>query len=312
MQKSTIDTIFHLAILLALVGTLIGILMFTGILGCNAIPGACEIYYQVFRGGAPSVLIAYGEGGLGNHEQLEQLMGNRDYLGVRAQSMPLERLSYGNVNEYDLIIVEEAKKICSSKLQVFQSYVNSGGRLVWTGDSGTELCDGDELLLDRERNEGGSDAPLGPWARKQFGKQLSFDEFLGVNYKANYCGLSNCVAGVEAGRIEVTDSQHKLVYGLSPSIKYEGDFAIIEINKGTNSRLVATLDYGTNFVGTSPGYPWLAGGEKYDFGKTLPFIVSNQVGERVAYYAAPPEMLVNQKEPYKAILEQMYYGLLYN
>ncbi len=321
MDEKLKQNIVHLAILLVLLLALVATLIFTGILGCNIVPGGCELYYTVLKGGAPQILIVHGDEGLGDYTKLEALFNEPDLLRARAKSMDIEKISYGNIIEYDLIIVEQARKICSDKLKIFMFYVNSGGRLVWTADAGTELCSGevsgntsqtDEFLLESQRTEGKEAKIIGPWARKEGDDQLSFDEFLGVNYKGNYCEFTECVQGLEVGRIEPISPSHKLTYGLSPSIPFEGDFSVVEFNNAPNSRLVAVLDYGTNLLGESYGQPWLESGKKYNFGKSIPFIVSSSVGERVAYYATPLENFVDNKHNYKALIEQMYYGMLYN
>ena len=297
-------------------------LIFTGILGCNVIPGGCEVYYTVLKGGQPEILIAYGEGGLGNHVELEKVFNDRDILNAKVRSMEISKLSYGNITDYDLIIVEEAKQICSTQLRLFEYYVNTGGRLVWTGDAGTELCSGnvegeryaeyDSLLLESQTDDGGLEKPIGPWARNDNGKQFRFDEILGVNYKGNYCEFGNCESDELKGWIEITNDEHKLTYGLSPTIPFKGEFAVVKLKSTSNTRMVATLDHGSNLIGEAEGKPWLEEGTKHNFGKLLPFIVSSQVGERVAYYASPLEEFVKGEEKYKAIIEQMYYGMLYN
>ncbi len=300
----------HIAVLLALVIGLLGALIFTGVVGCNIIPGGCDAYYIVLKGGSPNVLIAYGETGLGDSTKLENVLRDRDLLGsIRVTSMNIDRLSKGNITDYDLIIVEQAKQICTEKLKLFEDYIVRGGRLVWTGDAGTEKCEGDEYLLESERSETGEEKIFDPWARKDGGKQVSFDELIGVSYKANYCELAKCTPGEEIGRIEITNDQHKLTKGLSPTLKFRHDFSIVELNKGGTVRLVATLDYGTDLLGEADK-PWLSG--RTNFGKTLTFIASSQIGERVAYYATPIENFVEGDEPYKALIEQMYYGMLYN
>ncbi len=319
LQKS----LTRLAIMLFLLAALAGVLVLTGILGCSAVPGGCELYYFAARGGAPKILVVYSDKGLGDPQKLAGLMNERDVLGTRAQTMDLEKLTYANVRDYDLIIVERAKKICSTKLKIFQYYAAAGGRLVWTGDAGTELCAGgqpnerseqnDEYLLASQHEEGAAPSIIGPWARKDGDKQLLFNEFLGVDYQGNYCDFGSCPPKSEVGRIEVTNTEHKLTYGLSPSLPYQGDFAIVKTQKSGEARVIATLDYGANLLGKGTGQPWLAQGTQYNFGRQLPFIVSNQVGERVAYYAAPIEALVgdNPKQRNKALVEQMYYGMLY-
>ncbi|PIN85330.1 MAG: hypothetical protein COV47_02745 [Candidatus Diapherotrites archaeon CG11_big_fil_rev_8_21_14_0_20_37_9] len=309
MEDKVIQNIIHLGVILVLVIILLVTLIFTGILGCNIVPTGCDIYYSVLKGGAPSILIAYGEGGLGDHVKLENVLNDRDILNAKVRSIEIEKLSYGNINDYDMIIVEEARQICSGKLKVFESFVNSGGRLVWTGDAGTELCPGDSFLLENEREGGDSEKIIGPWARRDFDKQLSFDKFLGINYKGNYCELVKCDLTTETGRIEITNDKHKLTLGISPSLTYKGDFAVVD-DTG-NSRIVAVLDYGTEFIGESNGQQWLEQEKKYNFGQRLPFIVTSGVGERTAYYAVPIESFGKQDQQYKALIEQMYYGLLY-
>ncbi len=322
-QKLRVNLI-RIGILGVLLVALLGVLILTGLAGCNIAPGGCEVYYRITRGGSPSILVAYSDTGLGNPDRLTELLNEKDMLNSHAKSMDIEKLTYANIRDFDLIVVERAKKICSDKLKIFQYYVAAGGRLVWTGDAGTELCSGgqeasryganDEYLLASQHEEGANAKIIGPWARKDGDKQLLFDEFLGVEYKGNYCDFGTCPPIGEVGRIEVTNTEHKLTYGLSPSVPYKGDFGVVEIIKNGNARLVATLDYGANLLGKGTNQPWLESGRQYNFGRQIPFIVSNQVGERVAYYAAPIENLIGESalQKNKALLEQMYYGMLYN
>ncbi len=311
MDEALTKSVVHLATLAILLIGLLFILVFTGVVGCNIVPGGCDIYYSLVKGGSPNVLIAHSGEGMGDYEKLYSLFNNRDIVNTQVKVMAISRLSTGNINDYDLIIVTDARKICSSKLKLFQEYYNRGGRLVWTGDAGTELCENDSLLLESERIEGGASIPIGPWARKDAGKQVSFDEFLGVNYKGNHCEFTTCAVGEKTGNIEHTDSEHKFTYGLSNSIPFSGDFGVVKINKSSNARLVAILEYGSSLVAEPKEVPWLVDG-KYSFGNELPFIVSNLVGERVVYYATPLESFLEQEQKYKAIVEQMYYGMLYN
>ncbi|MEK6957756.1 MAG: hypothetical protein AABW99_02155 [archaeon] len=311
MDTKSQNNITHLVILLVLVVALLAVLIFTGLIGCNIVPGGCDIYYSVLKGGKPDVLIVYGDSGLGDHTKLEQALTDRGALNINVRSMPVEKISYGNIKEYNLVIVEQAKKICSKELKIFEYYINNGGKLVWTGDAGTELCDGDELLKESERTKGGADSYIGPWARRDGDRQLSFDELLGLDYKGNLCELTSCSEGEEKGRIEVIETSQKLVKGLSPSIPFKSEFAVTQLKNAVDVRLIAVLDYGTNLLGQSSA-PWMPA-SKQDFGKKLPFIVSSGAGERVAYYAAPIESFIDDSEhPYRALIEQMYYGMLYS
>ncbi|MAG18429.1 MAG: hypothetical protein CL944_03075 [Candidatus Diapherotrites archaeon] len=311
MDEKMQKTLVNVLILVVLLFGLLVVLIFTGILGCNSVPFGCDAYYTILKGGQPSILIAYGANGLGNYEKLEAVLSDRSLVNARARAMSIDKLSQGNVNDFDLIIVEEAKQICSDKLKMFQNYVIKGGRLIWTADAGTELCEEDSYLLESEREVDGEEVPIGPWARRDGSKQLSFDEFLGVNFKGNVCDLTECTPGEEIGRIEVLDDEHKLTYGLSPSIPYSGNFSVVKTNSSGTTTIVSIIDYGFDFLATPSGQPWLSE-ERTNFGKNLPFIITSGVGERVAYYAAPIESFVEGEQPYKAMIEQLYYGMLYN
>lgn len=302
---------FRLLVLFVLFLVLVWVLIYTGLLGCNFLPGGCELYYQFVKGRSPKVLIAYSDYGLGDPHKLEQILSERSLLGSKVSSIDISLLSYGTISNYDLIVVERAKKICSDKLKLFQYYVSSGGRLVWTGDAGTELCDGDALLLESQRKEGGKEMPIGPWARVDFDRQLSFDETLGLEYFGNYCEFNDCKVSAFSGYFEVSDFDNKLTYGLSPRIKFNGDYALVKAKKGSNVKIVAVIDSISNVLLSSDNKPWLEKGKQYDLGKKQPFIVTNGVGERIAYYAAPIESFYIGEEKYKALIEQLYYGMIY-
>ncbi|VVC00686.1 Uncharacterised protein [uncultured archaeon] len=315
MDEKLKGSILHLAILLGLIIALVVVLVYTGLLSCGVVPGGCELYYQFIKGGPPQVLIAYNDsGGLGNPVALAAVLSNRELLSARVKAMPMDRLTNGNIGEYDMVIVESARKICTSQLNTFMYYVNTGGRLVWTGDAGTVPCEGDELLKDNERNEEGKDQTIGSWARKdEGGKQVNFDEFLGASYIGNRCSMTECRKGELAGFIEVVTPENRLVYGLSPTVPFHGDFSVVQLNDQTYTRLVAALDYGSDFIVEKQDAALPGTGQRQSLGRKLPFIVSSQVGDRVAYYAAPIESFVSDEQPqkYKALVEQMYYGMLY-
>ncbi|MEM4257301.1 MAG: hypothetical protein QXU92_00485 [Candidatus Diapherotrites archaeon] len=309
---SSNNLVFRFLVLFVLLLVLLWVLVYTGLVSCDFLPGGCEVYYQVVKGRAPKVLIAYSDYGLGDPNKLEELLSDRDFLGSKVSSIDISLLTYGTISNYDLIIVERAKKICSDKLRLFQYYLSIGGRLVWTGDAGTELCENDRLLLENQRIEGGKEFPLGPWAREDFGRQLSFDETLGLDYVGNYCEFNDCSKNSFSGYLEVLDSEHKLVYGLSPTLEFKGDYALVRSKKSSNVKIVAVIDNLSDVLVSSDNKPWIEKGKKYDVGKKLPLIVTNGVGERVAYYAAPIESFYyNGDLRYKALIEQLYYGMLY-
>jgi hypothetical protein len=115
-----------------------------------AIPGWCDAYYLVVRGGAPRVMIVYGPDGMGDPELLRAELANPQHAGVQAALERLDSVNLDNIKRYDLVIVEHARQISTGKLRMFMEYVNAGGRLVWTGDAGTVLAPGDSVVLAKE------------------------------------------------------------------------------------------------------------------------------------------------------------------
>ncbi|MDP6670466.1 MAG: hypothetical protein QGI60_01470 [archaeon] len=347
-RKMTND-LMHIGVLLALLGVLLGLLTWTGVMQCNAIPGWCDVYWGIL--GKPSVLIVYGDSGLGNPVgactdegcSLQEMLANPKLLGVHAQTLHIDRVNSGNLTPYNLVIVERARKIPTKTLRAFIDYYNSGGRLIWTGDAGTELGESyvggklvkDEYLhaIDRTSSEvnkllentQGEDTvldfnvPIGPWARKDGDLMISFDQLLSLNYAGNYCQFNTCFADkpIHVGNIEPEPSRdHPLIRGIAADLQLwvfkDQDFAVVQTIPGGITTEVLTLDMGSNLIVTNP-----KNNNKADYGKTNPMIVTSGVGGRVIYYSMPPELYANprldsfDKDLYYLPLENMYYGSLY-
>lgn len=294
----------HVVILIAMLSVLLYLLTWTNIIRCRAIPGWCDVYWAINRSGQPSILIVSGSEGLGDPELLKQALADPNYIHVPSQVQDISMVNLGNLKKYDLVIVEKARKISTAKLKAFVDYVNEGGRLVWTGDAGTELAENDEYLFKDERTEGEEHEIIGAWARRDADDQVNFDQLISVEYLANYCMIKKCVSSTPWQGILVTDPdrQHPLVYGLKQGLSMRGDFAIVKELGDSISTRVLSLDWQSNLQGT----------DGKDYGNILPIIVTSGYGERVAYYAIPPEQFVSpdQKEKYYSIIENLYLGML--
>ncbi len=299
-----LKTVMHVIILLILVGALLGLLTWSGVIRCSVIPGWCDVYWGVmnfFTGGEPKVAIVTGNDGLGEPELLQRVMQDpRHGLGKRVELLYLDRVGLGNLKKYDLIIVEKARTMKTSQLKMFVDYVIQGGRLVWTGDAGAKLAEGDEPLYWDERTPGKEHVEIGPWARKDGNKMLNFDEFLSVNYITNFCEATKCKdENVWVGTFYVEPgADHPLVKGLSPTLPMYGDFAIVEQGEGVNTTRVLSVDTLANIYSK----------DRRDLGKNFPVIVTSGMGERIAYYAVPPEQFT--KYDYYSFIENLYYGML--
>ncbi len=305
VRQSSKD-VFHILILVGLVASLLFLLMWTGVLRCGVIPGGCDAYWLIVRGGPPRVLIVDGLEGMGDPELLRQELSNPEHAGVQAVITRLDLLNIGNIKRYDLVIVERSRKMSTGKLKMFMEYVNSGGRLVWTGDAGTELMPGDELLLASQDPDLNSDSaePLNPWRRKEGSLIIGFDQFLSVGYVTSFCEVKECMSRRPWQGLLRTDPSrdHRLVYGLREGLVLRGDFAIVTPLDNAPSTRVLSLDWEGNLITK----------DNKNLGNSFAIIQTSGVGERVAYYAVPPEQFVapDLSEKYYSILENMYYGMI--
>ena len=101
--------------------------------------------------------------------------------------------------------------------------------------------------------------------------------------------------------------EHPLIFGFSPvinfKVKKDRDFAVVkQIPDSYASNIIMTINFGGNIKGTS-GY----------LGKSAPMIVTSSIGmgERIAYYAYPPEWFISDNNYTSGILlKNMFNGML--
>ncbi len=305
----------RIALLLALIFALLFALTWTGFLKCRAVPGWCGIYYGITNladGGKPDVLIVYGNSGLGNPELLEEILSDPNVTSIRPRLVHISHVNSGNLKEYNMVVVEKARQMSSEQLKMFIEYVNGGGYLVWTGDAGVEPLHEDELLYEDETKDGGEHIPINAWTRKSGNEIINFDQLISVRYIANFCDVKPCSNSLEtrAGLlVPETTRKNPLIRGLSTNLVLnvfeEEDFAIVERVSGGVSTAVLDIDYQANLFDD-------AGNE---YGSGSPLIVQSGFGERVAYYALPPEYYANpkleQENKYLTLIGKMYTGMVY-
>lgn len=320
----------HIIGLLVLVFILLFLLTFTGTMKCAQFPvigeAWCDVYWGIkaFTSGTPKVLIVYGDSGLGNpigfgNGSLEDLLSDPKILGVHSDKLHIDNVSFGAIKSYDIVIVDRAKQIETKQLRAFIDYAMqpTGGTLVWTGDAGTQLGPDDHYLYTEDKDpEADINKIIGPWARQDGEYKISFDELLGVrpidNNKVTFCQLGMCKQNKETrvGNLETEPSgKHPLINGISrtlPLYVFNGeDLALVETISGSNTTEVLSLKFGSEL-----------GMGGYDLNKSVPLIVTAGIGERIIYYAMPPEYFANPKlleagkQPYLLPLENLYYGIL--
>ncbi|MCD6434659.1 MAG: hypothetical protein J7L14_03530 [Candidatus Diapherotrites archaeon] len=290
-MQDSVSLVLRIAVLVGLLFALLVVLTYTGIVKCSALPGWCSVYWTIF--GQPKILIVYGNSGLGNPELLRDIIADPiTGTGIRPVMMHISRIGLGNLNQFDLVIVERCRKMSSRQIKMFVDYALAGKRLIWTGDAGVEVSNEKELVYKDEIDENAEHIPLNPWIRKLDSEYIFLDELLGVRYIGNFCNLKNCPQGeaISVGLlVPESTREHPLIKGLATNLSLyifpNEDFAVVELLANVPTNVVLSLDFGSNLI--------LQSGR--ELGNSVPLIVTSGIGERVAYYAMPPEMFANPK-----------------
>ena len=293
--------------IIVLIIVLVFILMWGGIVQCSQIPMGCEIYEAVL--GSPRVLIVHGDSGSGDPDTLKVILQDPQGVGVNAVDIShIDRISLGNLKRYRLVIVEKARKISAEQLQMFMDYSRqTDGRLIWIGDAGAER--GAKEVQKPEDINDLKDAD-NPWYRVidkgvEGYLPVAFDQFLGLKYVDNYCTETDCAD--KSFTVGVLNSEntgnHPLIFGatqvLNFKISKEHDFTIVkQFPNASNSNIVLSLDLGS-----------ITQGRENEIERYVPIIATSGLGERVAYYAYPPEYFVKDNN-FFVYTKNMYYGML--
>jgi hypothetical protein len=307
-KESLFDEIKHLLVLLGLLFILLLILSWTNILPCSKLPGWCAVFYKIK--GAPNILIVYGDSGMGDPIILKNLLSNRDVVpkqfGGNVILKKLDLISLDTLEQYDVVIVERARKITTAQMQIFSDYITKNprqGKLIWTGDAGTEMGADDEIYAVQKQVWNQYDLNYtietekypSPLARKtQDGRIIEMNKLLGVKYlfSENY-GNEQKLIGTFAKALN-----NSYTRGIKEGISiYSKGFVINEVYPD------ATI------LGVLEAAPRPDLNIQYER-NSVPLITTNLNG-RIAYYSIPPEWLFDkERNIYKAFILNMYEGIL--
>ncbi|HLC47965.1 MAG TPA: hypothetical protein VJI13_02725 [Candidatus Norongarragalinales archaeon] len=176
----------HIIVLAILVFILLFVVTKFKWVHCSQVPGDwCAIYCRA--AGNSRVGIIHGEGGMGDPDELSrQITKNRIYTYV--EPLPMDRISYGVLKGYELVIVEGARRISPLQVNALRDYASAGGSLLWVGDSGTEhyLTSNDlQDALNRNESDPGYYERLIKKINQTKGFGDTISQILQVNYKKN-------------------------------------------------------------------------------------------------------------------------------
>ena len=324
MDKKKKKIIWRIISVLLLVLILLILLVWTGNMRCSKIPGMCSLYWgtqSLITGkNQPTIMIVHDPSqkeGMGNPYLLQKYLKEGTKSRINASLENINYVSEDKLKGISLVIVDRAQTISTTKLEMFMNYVSSGGRLVWVGDSGVKQETTDKLLTVGNIEGTYDNNTINGWARLNSEEyMIRFDQFLGVEYITTYCEIKECeketyeiISGqtLEYNRPKqyngnlVPTKTHPLTYALNDYLKTKDDFVIV---KETQSQITPLkLDYGSNIYNDA--------NKSYGDTEVFPLIVLSN-SNRVAYYAMPPEYLVedDDKEKFTSIVENIIDGML--
>ncbi len=289
--------IFHLAMISVLIFVALFLATKFGLISCRVIPGWCDIYRGIV--GYPRVLIVKGSSGLGDPDLLKDLLASR--CRIFAREIHVNQLTSGVLSGYDAVIVTRARRMDVQKMKALAKYLVEGGRLVWTGDAGTEVPENEVVYEDELLGYGHPHRPVDPWTRKEGNTVIEFGRnVLSARYITNFCDANNisCKGNDFLGTLETPDRSHPLVQGLPYKATLRGNMAVVQVVEGDN---IMGSPYVVLSVDTK--VPIISGDERVE--GPFPLIITTSMGHRVFYYAIPPEMICEENPDYCFLLDNL-------
>jgi len=142
MAKSDFDALLrelpHVLVLIILILVLLVVLTKFQVVHCSQIPGNwCEIYCTQIMRSKSTVALISGDEGIGDPRSLKNLLEKtRVYTPVTP--IQASALTQGTLKNFDLVIIERAKRMSTLQVRAIEDFVNRGGTLILIGDAASE------------------------------------------------------------------------------------------------------------------------------------------------------------------------------
>jgi hypothetical protein len=271
VDKEQIELGINAGILLLLIVASIYLATKYGFIHCSILPHWCSLYSKmntmIYGRVYPSVLLLYGDNGMGDPHLVERYIRNVCRYHIRA--VPVSSVSLGNLQNYDVVIVEHARYLTAEQLASLWDFAAKGGRLVLIGDVGVDGPK-DEFLTWKDLGEENKQGIVNRWDRKKpdgtivdFGSSVLGLRYLGVSGKKG--GLTGMVYF----------NEDMLTDGLPRSLELRSPFTATEI---TNKSVFGPITVAGVINDT-----------KEVNGVKPPFPAVIRIGYRIIYVAYPPE-----------------------
>ncbi|MFH0836484.1 MAG: hypothetical protein V1834_04965 [Candidatus Micrarchaeota archaeon] len=206
---------FH--VLLAIVLVIVVLVLLTRFqwIHCSQVPGVnwCEIYCDNIIQKSSRVAVVYDPAAagdsIGNATLLSNILSRRRGITL-VQPYPVSQMSAGLLKSYDLVVLEQAPRLTFKQVDALLGYLDSGGTLVWVGDSASELYLSEEdlaLALQRNATEPGSYEEIVKMVNNSYGFGYFGDRAL----LARFVGEVNVT---EAVTLSLVDTDHPITGGI--------------------------------------------------------------------------------------------------
>ncbi len=256
----------HIIVLAVLVFILLFVVTKFKWVHCSQVPGDwCSVYCSV--AGRSRIAIIEGEGGIGDPLELRRQI-TRERFNTYPETIPMEALSAGVLKNYELVIVEGAKRITPIQVNAIRDYASSGGSVLWLGDSGTEHYlsprDLDDALYRNTSSPGYYEAVV-----RRINNTNGFGDTISSLLQVNYQRL-------EEGdnlTLRIISKDHPITKGLKPEFTISAIQAGL-VNPNSPSSSVLAYYYGTPSCTQQ---------------KPCAAIIANRFAAPVAYIAFPLE-----------------------
>jgi hypothetical protein len=250
-------------IFIFLILVLLFVLTKTRIIYPSSIPFWQNIYCNVFVQHHGQIAIIYGSDGIGNVNNLT-IMIQQVNPNLVVEPIDVSSLSPGLLSNFDLVILDHVKTVSFTAVLDVEDYLNSGGQLLWIGDSFTNqtLTSADlaDALL-KNQTQPFYYENLTKQAAKQVGFGTFGSKYLFASY-LNHTNLYNIIFKIDA-------SNNYLINGLKSGENVSIELALINLYSSPTQTRVADAVIGNQT------YPAV--------------LIEKSVGSIIVYTAFPPE-----------------------
>ena len=255
--KKNIPQIVILAILI--IGGLFVLTKFSWV-RCEEIPGWCSVYCKLV--GNSRIAMISGKSGIGDPDEFSRQIVQYTYHVV--ENIPPNQLSFGVLQRYDLVIVEKAENLTEKQVEAIEGYMDSGGTILWIGDSGTMGIYGlpEEIINEKETNSTNTTAQQKVTGQvvQSYWKKTGLADYLLADYDKK-------IDARNATIITILET-HPIMLGLKKELTLKKTkFAVIKENPAGITKISNML----------------INGEEYTA------IMENRYVGKIVYFAFPPE-----------------------